>query len=139
MGHRTHASVMIYAHSGIRYLVLLFGLLTLLYAIYGVGTGRPYDKPMRILAGLFAGSLHLNVLLGLGLIFMGTFYPALIGHVFMMVAAAVVAQIVPSIMRRRPPEERTFLPHLVNTLVALGLVSGGILAIGRQILGSALA
>ncbi|MDT8368753.1 MAG: hypothetical protein RQ745_06070 [Longimicrobiales bacterium] len=129
---------MIYAHSGIRYLVLLFGLLTLLYAIYGVVTNRDHDKPMRILSGLFAGSLQLNVLLGLGLIFTGTFYPALIGHIFMMVAAAVVAQIVPSVMRRRPPEARTFLPYVVNTLVALGLVAGGIVSIGRTVLGSAL-
>lgn len=128
---------MIHAHSGIRYLVLLFGAATLLYAMYGVATGRTYDKPMRVLAALFAGSLHLNVLLGLGLIFMGTFYPALIGHVFMMVAAAVVAQIVPSVMRRRPVEERTWLPHVVSTLVALALVVWGILAIGRPIFGSA--
>lgn len=128
---------MIHAHSGIRYLVLLFGAATLLYAMYGVTTGRRYDRPMRVLSVLFAGSLHLNVLFGLGLIFMGTFYPALIGHILMMVAAAVVAQIVPSVMRRRPEEERTFLPHVVNTLVALALVVGGILAIGRTIFGSA--
>ena len=128
---------MIYAHSGIRYLVLLFGAATLLYAIYGVATGRQYDKRMRVVSVLFAGSLHLNVLLGLGLIFMGQFYPALIGHVFMMVGAAVVAQIVPSVMRRRVEEERTYLPHVVNTLIAMALVVGGIMAIGRPIFGSA--
>lgn len=128
---------MIYAHSGIRYLVLLFGAATLLYAIFGMVSGRPYDKKMRVTAGLFAGSLHLNVLLGFGLIFMGSFYPALIGHIFMMVAAAVVAQIVPSVMKRRPMEERTFLPHIVNTLVAIALVVGGLMAIGRPIFGSA--
>lgn len=128
---------MIYAHSGIRYLVLLFGAATLLYAAYGVVTRRSYDKRMRVLAALFAGSLHLNVLMGLGLIFMGTFYPSLIGHVIMMVGAAVVAQIVPSVMRRRPEEERTFVPHVVNTVVALALVIGGIMAIARPIFGSA--
>jgi hypothetical protein len=128
---------MIYAHSGIRYLVLLFGAATLLYAMYGVATGRTYDKRMRVVSVLFAGSLHLNVLLGFGLIFMGSFYPALIGHVFMMVGAAVVAQIVPSVMRRRAEEERTYLPHVVNTLVAIALVVGGIMAIGRPIFGSA--
>jgi xanthine/uracil permease len=128
---------MIYAHSGIRYLVLLFGAATLLYALFGVATGRPYDKRIRILAALFAGSLHLNLLLGFGLIFMGSFYPSLIGHVIMMVGAAVVAQIVPSVMRRRPEEERTFLPHAVNALIALALVIGGIMAIARPIFGSA--
>jgi len=128
--------MLLYAHSGIRYLVLLLGAATLLYAMYGVATNRDYDRRMRVLAGLFAGSVHLNVLLGLGLIFMGTFYPALIGHVFMMIGAAVVAQLVPSVMKRRPMEERTFLPHVINSLVALGLVVGGITAIGRPIFGS---
>jgi hypothetical protein len=129
---------MIYAHSGIRYLALLFGVLTLLYAMYGTVAGRPYDKRMRVLSVLFAGSVHLNVLLGLGLIFMGTFYPQLIGHLFMMIGAAVVAQIVPSVMKRRPVEERTYLPHVVNSLVTLGLIVGGILAINRPVLGSGL-
>jgi len=129
--------IFLQAHSGVRYLVLLFAAATLLYAMFGVATGRPYDKRMRVTAGLFAATLHLNVLLGLGLIFMGTFYPALIGHIFMMVAAAVVAQIVPSVMRRRPMEERTYLPHVVNTLVTIGLVVGGIMAIGRSVFGSA--
>jgi len=125
-----------YAHSGVRYLVLLFGAAALLYAIFGVVSGRAYDARMRVLGGLFAGSLHLNVLLGLGLIFTGMFYSQLIGHIFMMVAAAVVGQIVPSVMKRRPMEERTYLPHVVNTLVAVGLVVGGIMAIGRPIVGS---
>lgn len=128
--------IFLYTHSGIRYLVLLLGVATLLYAMFGVATGRPYDRRMRVISVLFAGSLHLNVLVGLGLIFMGTFYPALIGHIFMMVGAAVVAQIVPSVMRRRVEEERTYLPHVVNTLVALALVVGGIMAIGRPIFGS---
>lgn len=126
----------LYTHSGIRYLVLLFGAAALLYGIFGVATGRPYDKRMRVLAGLFAGSLHLNVLVGLGLIFTGVFYPQLIGHIFMMVAAAVVAQIVPSVMKRRPMEERTYLPHVVNTLLAIALVVGGLMAINRPIFGS---
>jgi len=128
--------MLFYAHSGVRYLVLLFGAAALLYAIAGVASGRAYDKRMRVLGGLFAGSLHLNVLLGLGLIFTGMFYAQLIGHIFMMVGAAVVAQIVPSVMKRRPMEERTYLPHVVNTLVAIGLVVGGIMAIGRPLVGS---
>ena len=129
---------MIYAHSGLRYLVLLAGVLTLFYALYGTFTGRPYDRAMRVLSVLFAGFTHLNVLLGLGLIFTGTFYPALIGHIFMMVMAAVVIQIVPSVMKRRPIEERSYLPHVISTLVGLGLIVGGIMAIGRTVLGSAL-
>ena len=38
------------AHSGLRYLILLAGVLTVLYALYGVASGRAYDKTIRILA-----------------------------------------------------------------------------------------
>ena len=32
------------AHSGLRYLILLAGVLTVLYAVYGVASTRTYDK-----------------------------------------------------------------------------------------------
>lgn len=126
--------MLFYAHSGIRYLALLFGVAVLVWALYGALAKRPYDKPMRILAGLFAGTLHLQILLGLGMVMTGRFYPQLIGHIFMMVFAAVAAQVVPSVMRRRPDEERTYWPHVVGTLVALALVYGGVAAIQRPLI-----
>lgn len=129
--------ILVYAHSGLRYLVLLAGVLVLGYALYGAATRREYDKPMRVLGGIFAGSLHLNLLLGLALLFTGRFSPQLIGHIFMMVFAAVAAQLVPSVMKRRPMAERTYLPHAIGAVVALALVVGGIMAIGRPIFGSA--
>ena len=52
------------AHSGLRYLILLGGVLTVLYATYGVVAGRAYDKTIRILSSSFAGTLHLQILLG---------------------------------------------------------------------------
>jgi uncharacterized membrane protein YidH (DUF202 family) len=127
-------------HSGVRYLVLLLGVLALGYALYGIVTRRPYDQTMRKLAGLFSVSLQINVLIGLALLFTGTsFYAQLGSHVLAMVAAAVVAQIVPSVMRRRPMEERTYPPHLVNLVVALALVVVGVLSIpGGSIFGSRL-
>lgn len=128
--------ILYYAHSGIRYLVLLFGVIAVVYALAGALGKRPYDNRMRVLGGLFAMSMHTNVLLGLALIFTGRFYPQLIGHIILMVFAAVAGQIVPSVMRRRPMEERTYLPHAVGTTVALGLVIAGILAIGAPIVGS---
>jgi hypothetical protein len=93
---------------------------------------------MRIPASAFAGLLHLQVLLGFAVAVSGRFYPSLIGHIFLMLFAAVVAQVPLSVMRRRPPEARTHLPHLVSTVVALGLIWAGVAAIGRGLLGSAL-
>ncbi len=122
------------AHSGFRYLILLAGVLTLLYSVYGVLSRRPYDRRMRILSSSFAGLLHFQVLLGIALAFSGQFAPVLIGHIFMMLFAAVAAQVPVSVMRRRP-EGKTFLPHAAWTLVALTMIVLGVRAIGRPLFG----
>ena len=126
--------MLLQAHSGVRYLILLAGLSVALYALYGIVARRPYDETVRKMAAAFAGLLHLQVLLGLSLLITGQFYPALTGHLMMMVFAAAAAQIVPSVMRRRPVEERSYLPFLVGALAALGLIFGGVTAIGRTLL-----
>lgn len=129
-----------HTHSGFRYLAILFGLATVVMALYGVATKQPYVNRMRVTAGLFAVILQVNILVGVALLFTGTgFYPALGIHVILMLGAAVVAQVVPSIMRRRPMEERTYMPHAVGALAALALMIFGILSIpGAQIFGSRL-
>lgn len=124
-----------YAHSGLRYLVLLAGVLTLGYALYGAVTKRTYDRTMFGLARAFAGLTHFQVLVGIALLFTQPFYPALIGHVMPMVFAAVVVAVAPAVMRRRDPASRTWLPHVVTTLLALALMVLGIIAIGRSPLG----
>ncbi len=123
------------AHSGLRYLILLGGVLTVLYAAFGVAARRPYDKRMRILASSFVGTMHLQILLGLALLFSGRFQPALTGHIFMMLFAAAAAQIPVSVMRRRPEEQKSYLPHGIGALAALAMIAAGILAIGRPIVG----
>lgn len=123
------------AHSGLRYLILLGGVLTVLYATYGTASGRAYDKTMRIVASSFVGTIHLQILLGLALLFSGRFQPAVMGHLFMMLLAAAAAQIPVSVMRRRPDEQKSYLPHAVGALAALAMIAAGILAIGRPIVG----
>ncbi len=126
---------MMNAHSGLRYLILLGGVLTVLYAAYGMVSGRAYDKTIRILASSFVGTIHLQILLGLALLFSGRFQPALTGHLFMMLFAAAAAQVPVSVMRRRPEEQKSYLPHGVGALAALALIAAGIMAIGRPIVG----
>ena len=123
------------AHSGFRYLILIAGVLTVLYAVYGTAANRPYDKKMRILASIFAGTLHFQILLGLALLLSGRFQPALTGHIFMMLFSAAAAQIPVSVMRRRPEEVKSYPPHGVGALVALAFILGGVMAIGRPIIG----
>jgi hypothetical protein len=122
-------------HSGLRYVVFVAALAVLGYGLLGVATRRAFDERMRKLGSLFAVSLHAELLVGLGLLFTGSFSPAVTGHVFMMLFAAGTAQVVPSVMRRRPLEERSYLPYLVSTAVALALVATGIMALGRPVLG----
>ena len=126
---------MMNAHSGLRYLILLGGVLTVLYTVYGMVSGRAYDKTIRILASSFVGTIHLQILLGLALLFSGRFQPALTGHLFMMLFAAAAAQVPVSVMRRRPEEQKSYLPHCIGALAALVLIAAGIMAIGRPIVG----
>lgn len=128
---------MFMAHSGVRYLVLLFGVACALYALFGWATGRRYDRAMRVLASIFAGTLHLQILLGVAVIFARGFYPALMGHILTMVIAAAVVQLPVSVMRRRPEDRRTYPPHAVSSLIALALVWAGLAAIGRPLIGGA--
>jgi hypothetical protein len=129
--------ILYHAHSGVRYLVLLAGMVAVAYAFYGLVGRRPYDQRMRVMGGVFAGLVHIQILLGIGVLFTGRFYPALGGHVILMVFAAVAAQIVPSVMRRRPMERRTYGPHLVGTLASLAFIVAGILAVpGGMVFGS---
>ena len=123
------------AHSGLRYLILLGGILTVLYATYGVVAGRSYDKTMRVLASSFVGTIHLQILLGLALLFSGRFQPSVTGHIFMMIFAAAAAQVPVSVMRRRQEEMKSYLPHAIGAIAALALIAAGIMAIGRPIVG----
>lgn len=128
--------MLLQAHSGFRYLVLLLGVLVVAYALYGAATKRPYDKQMRVLSAAFTGMVDLTVLLGFANLFFGIgFYPQLGGHIVMMLLAAVVAHVVHGVMKRRPDDKKSYTPHAVGALVVLGCVAAGIVAIGRPIVG----
>ncbi|GEL71288.1 hypothetical protein HUW63_22805 [Myxococcus sp. AM001] len=123
--------MLFYAHSGLRYLVLLAGILALAYFAYGLATRKPFDKLGRILGSAYSGLLQLQVLLGVGVLVTRFYYPALIGHIVMMVLAAGVAQATLSINRRKP--QPAFVLPLVGVVVSIVFIIGGIMAIGRGV------
>ena len=127
--------MLLHAHSGFRYLVLLAGLVLIGYAVYGIVTKREYDERVRVLSAIFVLLLDFTALLGAIALFTGIFYPQLGGHFITMILAAVLAHVVHRVMKRRPPEQRTYMPHVVGTLIVLGLIVAGTLAIGRPIVG----
>jgi len=127
---------MFYLHSGFRYLFLLAAVATIGYAIYGLVTKRPYDQTMRTLSVVLMLSLDFASFLGIAVIFTTrTRYAGLGPHIATMLFAVVVTHIVSSVMRKRPPEERTYGPHLVSAIVALALVWVGIAAMGKPLIG----
>jgi hypothetical protein len=127
--------MLLHLHSGLRYVVLILGVAVVAYAVFGVATKRAYDQRMRALAAAFVGAVDLTAFVGLAHLFTSRFYPQLGGHIAMMVLAVAVAHVVSGVMKRRPPEERTYMPHVVGTLIVLAIVSFGIMAIGRPIVG----
>ncbi len=124
------------AHSGLRYLILVGGLFVIVYAAVGLLGKREYAPAMARLAAVFAGLIHLQVFLGVAVLFTRPFQTMLVGHIFLMLGAGAVAQVTHTVVKRRPPEAKMYGPHLVGALVALLLMAAGIMAIGRGVLQS---
>jgi hypothetical protein len=131
---RALVNVLFHAHSGLRYLVLLSAVLAIGYFALGLFTKRPYDRGVRIFGAIYVGLVDLQILLGLVMVAMGRYYPALIGHIVMMIAAAGVAHVV--LARNRKSANPGYLLPLIGVMISLVLLVGGILAIGRPIIGS---
>jgi hypothetical protein len=119
------------AHSGLRFLVLLAGALAAVYLLFGWLTSRPFDAPARMLSASFVGLLDLQVLLGLGVLLTRPFYPALAGHLGMMIGAAVAAHGLGVVGKRADDPRKRYLSVLGGVVLALLLIAGGILSIGR--------
>ena len=125
-----------HAHSGLRYLVLLVAAIAVVSGALALRTERPTTSRDRVLMAVFTGLLDLQLLLGVGMIVAGILYPALIGHIAMMLLAVVVAHAASVLARKAPDPRRAHAMRLAGVLGALVLILGGIMAIGRSILGS---
>lgn len=125
-----------HAHSGVRYLVLLLGVVAALMFLWGFVTKRPASRADRIVMAAFSGVLDLQIVLGITLMAMGLFYGALMGHLLMMLLAAVAVHAASVAARRTTDDQRAHGIRLAGVLLALVLIAGGIMAIGRSILGA---
>ena len=127
-------AMVFYMHSGIRYLVLLAALAALGYLLFGLVTRRDFDKLAGALTGAYVGLMDVQVLTGIVLYLLIPSYPALLGHVVMMLAAVSVAHGV-SIMNKRR-DTKSYALALTGVALSLILIVGGIMSIGRPIFGS---
>lgn len=121
------------AHSGTRYLVLLVGIITAVYALIGMAANRRFDRGALTLMRVFAGIIDLQILLGIATIFTRAWFPALIGHIVMMVAAAAVAHLGAARLKKMPEADRRYGLLLASAVIPLTLMVGGILAIQRSV------
>jgi hypothetical protein len=122
-----------HAHSGLRFLVLVAGILAALYLAFGLLTRRPFDRPARVLSAVFTGTLDLQVVFGILLLFFRPFYPALIGHVVMMLLAVAAAHGFSVAARKSTDARRQYGLALTAVVIALLLIVGGIMSIGRGV------
>lgn len=125
-----------HTHSGVRYLLYLVGLAVIVYGLWGWIGKKPVDKKLRMLMFGFVGLIDLQILLGLALAMSRRYtMNALVGHIFLAIGAAAAAHVVNSVMRRRSQEEKTHLPYVVGAAIALVLIVGTILVLGRPLVG----
>lgn len=122
-------TALLHAHSGLRFLVLLLGVVNALVLSWGLLQKQAFSRMHRLLNASFVGALHLQVVLGLVAVAMGRWFPALAGHIAMMIVAAVAAQAAIS-MNRRKATPGLRLP-LMGVAIALLCIVAGVMAIGR--------
>ena len=133
-----HMTALYHAHSGVRYLVLLLALVALVMFVHGYVTRRPAGKADRAVMGAFVGLLDLQILLGVGLVVAGIFYGALMGHLMMMLLAAIAAHAAGVMARKATDHRRAHAIRLAGVALSLLLILGGVMAIGRAPLESSI-
>lgn len=122
-------NMLFYAHSGLRFLVLLAAAIAAAVLLWGWRSGRPFAGQSRAATAVFMGTLDLQFLLGIGTVLVRPWYGALIGHLVMMVAAVAAAHAITSYGRKQPDPRRAHLVSFFGVVLALVLILGGIMAI----------
>lgn len=123
------ANLLFYAHSGLRFLVLLAGVLAIGVLVWGISGRRPYEGQSRAITTVFIGVLDLQIVLGLLLIFTRPWYGELMGHLVMMIAAAFAAHGLTVYARKQTDARRSHTIALAGVALALLLLVGGIMSI----------
>ena len=121
------------AHSGLRYLILLLGVLIALFALIGMTRKKPASHAGLGMLRVFVVLLDIQLLLGVLTLITGRFYAQLIGHLVMMVAAIAFAHFASSRLRKATPEARGSGQLLAAAIIPLALIVAGILALQRPI------
>lgn len=122
--------ILFYAHSGVRWLVIVATLVALVALIVGMAQKRPYAGFAKRFMTIFTRSVEVQWLLGLiVLIAMGVPEGAGFrwGHTIIMTLAVVAAHL--DMPFRRQPDQRRYLAGIGVIIVTLVLVIIGVAAL----------
>jgi heme A synthase len=122
-------NMLFYAHSGLRFLVLLAAVIAIAVLLWGWSARRPFAGQSRAVTAVFTGVLDLQVLLGILTVLTRPWYGQLMGHLMMMILAAVAAHGITVYGRKQPDPRRAHMVTLAGVVLALLLIVGGIMAI----------
>lgn len=123
------ANMLYYAHSGLRFLVLLSAVIAIAVLFWGWNARRPLDRQSRAATSVFTSVLGLQILLGIATVLTRPWYGALIGHLVMMVAAMGAAQGITGYARKQADPRRAHMISLIGVALSLLLIVGGIMSI----------
>ena len=123
------ANMLFYAHSGLRYLVLVAAAIAIAVLLWGWSARRPFAGQSRAVTAVFTGVLDLQVVLGILMVLFRPWYGALMGHLVMMIAAAFAAHGITLYGRRQEDPRRAHMVTLIGVTLALALILGGIMSI----------
>ena len=133
-------SIALYLHSWNRWIILIAGLMTILFAIAGISNKKEYTKRDRVTSLVFISSLHLQLLIGLLLYFvlspvtlhaLSDFGAAMkdgairywaVEHSLVNLIAIFVAQTGSIIIKRKQSSRAKFKSTLVWNSIALVLI-----------------
>ena len=116
-----------HAHSGIRYLVLTFAVVALIYYAYGLITKRPFDKTARIMGIVFNSTLDINVLVGIILLIVKGYFSYQLMHIIFMFAALIAAHVLTVVNKKQ--EKPSYQIALFAIAIPLAFIVLGINAI----------
>lgn len=129
-------NMLFHAHSGLRYLVLLAGVLAFVVLLIGFVKRGPYKGVSRGIASAFMGLLHLQFVLGVVLVITGIWYGALIGHMFMMFLAVGAFTAMAGYAKRQTDDHKAHRVALAGVVLTLALIAAGIMSIRPGIFAS---
>jgi hypothetical protein len=126
--------ILVEAHSGIRYLVLLAGVIAVAYALYGMASRPAWSKLADQMAAAFIWTTRINLILGIllwiwrlvefGWATLGTTYG--IVHPLLMIAALGVLEAMNARRRRATADADKWRLMLMGTGIPLLLIAAGV-------------